>query len=152
MIRTNSTNGARPGASRSPFHAWIPNLPKAVKAILIVEDETPVRRLLVEVLSSIGYRIESVADGSLALRILESDPDIELVLTDLCMPGIQGTEVAEWIVNKRPEVKIVCMSGNPKPHEVVLHGLLEKRLVNFLPKPFAPSQVIQMVKRLLDGK
>jgi CheY-like chemotaxis protein len=106
--------------------------------------------LLVSLLSSQGYRIESVADGTLALRILEDDPEIDLVLTDLAMPGIPGTAVAEYLAHTRPEVKVVCMSGNPQPHEKSLKRLLERRLVDFLPKPFTPMQVLQLVKRLLD--
>ncbi|MDB5049651.1 MAG: histidine kinase [Fibrobacteres bacterium] len=133
--------------TRSASHTWSP-LP--AKAILIVEDETAIRQLLVSLLSSQGYRIESVADGTLALRILEDDPDIDLVLTDLAMPGISGTAVAEFIAHTRPEVKVVCMSGNPQPHEKSLKRLLERRLVDFLPKPFTPMQVLQLVKRLLD--
>lgn len=120
------------------------------RAILVVEDEGSIRRLLVSLLSPQGYRIESVADGTLALRILEDDPEIELVLTDLNMPGIPGTVVAEYVAMSRPEVKVVCMSGNPDPHESGLRRLLDKRLVDFLPKPFTPSQVLQMVKRLME--
>ena len=122
----------------------------SAKAILIVEDETSIRRLLVSLLSAEGYRIQSVADGTLAIRILEDDPEIDLVLTDLAMPGIPGTAVAEYLSRTRPQVKVVCMSGNPQPHEKSLRKLLERRLVDFLPKPFTPVQVLQMVKRLLE--
>jgi two-component system, cell cycle sensor histidine kinase and response regulator CckA len=120
------------------------------KTILIVEDETSIRRLLVSLLSAEGYRIQSVADGTLAIRILEDDPEIDLVLTDLAMPGIPGTAVAEYLTRTRPQVKIVCMSGNPQNHEKSLRRLLERKLVDFLPKPFTPMQVLQLVKRMLD--
>ena len=124
--------------------------PSASKAILIVEDETAIRRLLVSLLSAEGYRIQSVADGTLAIRILEDDPEIDLVLTDLAMPGIPGTAVAEYLTRTRPQVKIVCMSGNPHNHEKSLRRLMERKLVDFLPKPFTPMQVLQTVKRMLD--
>ena len=120
------------------------------KAILVVEDETSIRRLLVSLLSAEGYRIQSVADGTLAIRILEDDPEIDLVLTDLAMPGIPGTAVAEYLARTRPQVKVVCMSGNPQIHEKSLRRLLERKLVDFLPKPFTPMQVLQLVKRMLD--
>jgi two-component system, cell cycle sensor histidine kinase and response regulator CckA len=106
--------------------------------------------LLVSLLSAQGYRTESVADGSLALRILEDGGEIDLVLTDLAMPGIPGTAVAEYLAEARPEVKVVCMSGDPRPHEKSLRRLLDRRLVDYLPKPFTPVQVLQMVKRLLE--
>ncbi len=119
------------------------------KGILVVEDESSIRRLLVEILSSVGYRIESVAEGALALRILEDDPEIHLVLTDLTMPGMKGQDVAEWLVRKRPDVKVVCMSGSPDDRDGRLGRLLERCLITFLPKPFLPSQVIKVVRRLL---
>jgi two-component system, cell cycle sensor histidine kinase and response regulator CckA len=147
MNNTPFVQPSRESETRSVSHAWSDHPPKA---ILIVEDETSIRRLLVSLLSAEGYRIESVADGTLALRILEDDPEIDLVLTDLAMPGIPGTAVAEFIAQARPEVKVVCMSGNPHPHEKSLRRLLERSLVDFLPKPFTPGQVLQMVKRLLD--
>ncbi|MDB5102395.1 MAG: Blue-light-activated protein [Fibrobacteres bacterium] len=149
-MKSNLMNYGREAEARASANAaqgWTPLPPKS---ILIVEDETSIRRLLVSLLSSEGYRIESVADGTLALRILEDDPDIDLVLTDLAMPGIPGTVVADYLSRTRPEVKVVCMSGNPQAHEKSLLRLLERRLVDFLPKPFTPMQVLQMVKRLLE--
>lgn len=134
---------------RGNSQGWTAN---SARAILVVEDETSIRRLLVSLLSSEGYRIESVADGTLALRILEDDPDIELVLTDLSMPGIPGTVVAEHLARSRPEVKVVCMSGNPHAHESSLNFLIERRLIDFLPKPFTPSQVLKLVRRLMDKR
>ncbi|MEO7426926.1 MAG: response regulator [Fibrobacteria bacterium] len=121
------------------------------KAILVVEDESSIRKLLVSLLSSQGYRTESVADGTLAMRILEEGPEIDLVLTDLSMPGISGTSVAEYLAETRPEVKVVCMSGNPYPHEKSLKRLLDGHLVDYLPKPFTPVQVLQMVRRCLES-
>lgn len=147
MLKSNLTNTPGQSQPRGSANPWAQVPPKS---ILIVEDETPIRRLLVSLLSSQGYRIESVADGTLALRILEDDPEIDLVLTDLAMPGIPGTAVAEYLAVTRPEVKVVCMSGNPQPHEKRLRRLLDRRLVDFLPKPFTPAQVLQLVKRLLE--
>lgn len=146
-MKPDSGNPERAADASGPSIPWSSN---PAKAILIVEDETPIRRLLVSLLSAEGYRIQSVADGTLAIRILEDDPEIDLVLTDLAMPGIPGTAVAEYLSRTRPQIKVVCMSGNPQPHEKSLRRLLERRLVDFLPKPFTPVQVLQMVKRLLE--
>src|SRR6185369_17689915 len=79
--------------SASEMPGWLPG--PQPRSILVVEDDPLIRRLLVSVLSAAGYRIESVADGTLALRILEDEFEIDLVLTDLSMPGISGTAVAE---------------------------------------------------------
>lgn len=121
------------------------------RGILVVDDEGSIRRLLVAVLGSLGYRIESVAEGALATRILEHDPEIEMVLTDLTMPGVKGQDVAEWVLRKRPDVIVVCMSGSPDDRDGRLSKLLENRLITFLPKPFLPTQVIQLVQRLLPN-
>ncbi|HKP94134.1 MAG TPA: response regulator [Fibrobacteria bacterium] len=147
MMNTKSIQYTGEAESRGSSQAWASSPPKS---ILIVEDEASIRRLLVSLLSSQGYRIESVANGSLALRILEDDPRIDLVLTDLAMPGIPGTAVAEYLAHTRPDIKVVCMSGDPQPHMKSLRRLLDRRLVDFLPKPFTPLQVLQMVKRLLE--
>jgi CheY-like chemotaxis protein len=146
-MNTNGGNQAKVWGSSGASVPWSSTPPKT---ILIVEDETAIRRLLVSLLSAEGYRIQSVADGTLAIRILEDDPEIDLVLTDLAMPGIPGTAVAEYLSRTRPQVKVVCMSGNPQPHENSLRRLLDRRLVDYLPKPFTPAQVLQMVKRLLE--
>jgi CheY-like chemotaxis protein len=126
---------------------WLPGLQR--RSILVVEDEPLIRRLLVSVLSAEGYRIESVADGTLALRILQDETEIDLVLTDLSMPGLPGTAVAEYLAENRPEIKVICMSGDPDPHDPALSRLLEKRLADFMPKPFTPSQVLQLIRRHL---
>jgi CheY-like chemotaxis protein len=126
---------------------WLPGLQR--RSILVVEDEPLIRRLLVSVLSAEGYRTESVADGTLALRILQDESEIDLVLTDLSMPGLPGTAVAEYLAAYRPEVKVICMSGDPNPHDPALARLLEKRLADFMPKPFTPSQVLQLIRRHL---
>jgi CheY-like chemotaxis protein len=144
-ITPESVAGIPVASSDAP--GWLPG--PQPRSILVVEDDPLIRRLLVSVLSAQGYRIESVADGSLALRILEDEFEIDLVLTDLSMPGLCGTAVAEYLAKNRPKVKVICMSGDPAPHEPTLATLLRKRLVDFLPKPFTPMQLLQLIKRRL---
>jgi DNA-binding NtrC family response regulator len=142
-----------PGAYReNKSQAALCESPLPGKAILIVEDEDSLRELLVSLLSSQGYRTESAADGMQALQILDYGSEIDLVLTDLAMPGIPGTAVAEYLAEARPEVRVVCMSGDPSPHEKSLKGLMERHLVDYLPKPFTPGQLLQMVKRALERR
>jgi CheY-like chemotaxis protein len=149
----NSPEPAAPGAGHAASEtfpesgSWIPGLQR--RSILVVEDDPVIRRLLVSVLSAEGYRIESVADGTLALRILQDESEIDLVLTDLSMPGLPGTAVAEYLAENRPEVKVICMSGDPDPHDPALARLLEKRLADFMPKPFTPSQILRLIRRHL---
>jgi CheY-like chemotaxis protein len=147
---TPESSGGAGVASRGVFPdaaAWIPGLQR--HSILVVEDDPMIRRLLVSVLSAEGYRTESVADGILALRILQGEPEVDLVLTDLAMPGLPGTAVAQFLAENRPEVKVVCMSGDPEPHNPALARLLRNRSAEFLPKPFTPSQMLQVIRRHL---
>lgn len=144
--RAGSRDAAAQGAVADAA-GWLPGPHR--HSILVVEDDPFIRRLLVSVLSAAGYRTESVADGTLALRILEDEPEIDMVLTDLSMPGIPGTAVAGYLAENRPGVKVVCMSGDPHPHDPELRNLLDRRQAEFLPKPFTPSQLLQLVKRRL---
>jgi CheY-like chemotaxis protein len=146
---TPESSAAGPREAFTAFPGWSPETPR--RSILVVDDDPVIRRLLVCVLSTEGYRIESVADGTLALRILEDEPEIDLVLTDLDMPGLPGTAVAEYLAGSRPGVKVICMSGDPGPHDRALRLLLERRAADFLPKPFTPSQLLQLVRRGLRG-
>ena len=152
MKNPHATPGNAAGAKAareaiSDPSAWLPGLQR--RSILVVEDDPVIRRLLVSVLSAGGYRIESVADGTLALRILEDESETDLVLTDLSMPGLPGTAVAEFLAENRPGVKVICMSGDPYLHDDALQRLLKLRLAEFLPKPFTAAQLLQLVRRYL---
>ena len=118
------------------------------RAILVVDDEPSIRKMLVEVLKLQGYRIESVADGELALRILEDDPEIRLVLTDMVMDGMGGPEIIEHLLANRPDLKLVCMSGTEQDERV--RGMLERNRIPFIPKPFRPSEVLRKVRQALE--
>src|SRR5262245_4394248 len=101
-------------------------------AILVVDDEPAIRMLLVDILRLEGFRAESVADGELALRILDDDPEIRLVLTDMVMAGMGGPEIIEHVLSRRPELKLVGMSGTPQDEKV--RRLLENNRIPFIIK------------------
>ena len=121
------------------------------ETILLVEDEPAVRKLVSTILRSRGYRVLVAGDGLEALQLLESHAgSVKLLLTDVVMPEMSGRELAERVLARTPEVRVVFMSGYTS--EVVGAGDLLQPGVNYLQKPFGPESLAQMVRRLLDDK
>jgi two-component system, cell cycle sensor histidine kinase and response regulator CckA len=117
--------------------------------ILLVEDDGAVRKLLVEVLSSLGYRILEASSGHEALNIKGLDTqDIRLLITDVIMPGMTGRELADKLKAKAPGLVVLYISGYTE-NVIASRGILEPGLA-FLQKPFTPSGLAQKVKELLQ--
>ncbi len=126
-------------------------LPRGVEAVLIVEDEEPVRALARRVLEGCGYRVGEAGHGAEAMAMLEAEgASWDLLLTDLIMPGgMNGRELAERACGRAPGLKVIYMSGYSP-------GLIEElpmrdRKLYFLQKPFSPAQLAQGVRACLDG-
>ncbi len=120
------------------------------ETILIVEDEEEVRRLALEALRSLGYTVYEATNGRQALDLLESGLKVDLVITDLIMPEMNGKELAEKAKKIFPNGKIIYVSGYSDDH-IAHNGLLEKG-VNFIPKPYSIKQLSSMIRRVLDEK
>ena len=119
--------------------------------ILLVEDEESLRELGVLILEECGYTVLEASDGEAALRIIANDPDrIDLLVTDVVMPQMGGRKLAEILREKRPELRVLFMSGYTDD-AVVRHGVLQAN-VNFLQKPFSPSALSKRVREILDQK
>jgi PAS domain S-box-containing protein len=119
--------------------------------ILIVEDEEAVRGLLEAVLTREGYEVAVAADGAEALqRIEEQGLTPELVITDVVMPGLRGSELVERIRRTYPSVKVLFMSGYTD-NAIVHHGILDPG-TPFIQKPFSIRDIAAKVRQLLqDG-
>jgi CheY-like chemotaxis protein len=104
-----------------------------------------------EALESLGYRVLRASDGPAALRCLAGIPRLDLVLTDVVLPGgINGREVAEKVRAIMPDTKVVFISGYAE--SIIVHqGHLEKG-VDFLPKPFAKDDLARRVRASLDSR
>lgn len=118
--------------------------------ILLAEDEYAVRALCSRVLQMAGYAVIEAADGAQAVELAtQHDGQIDLVVTDVVMPGMSGREAADTIRLLRPETRVLYMSGYTDD-DILRHGVLRGR-VAFLPKPFTPDVLLARVRELLGG-
>ena len=124
-------------------------LPRGNETILIVEDEEEVRKLAGKILERQGYRILETPNGDDALLACErSKSPIHLMLADIIMPGMSGSELAKLLEPLYPEIKILYMSGYTD-NTIVRHGVLEKG-VNYIQKPFTMEGLAKKVREVLD--
>jgi two-component system cell cycle sensor histidine kinase/response regulator CckA len=124
-------------------------LPHGNETILVVEDEEEVRKLTAKILERQGYRILETSNGDDALLACERRKGpIHLMLADIVMPGMSGSELAKLLKPLYPEIKILYMSGYTD-NAIVRHGVLEKR-VNYIQKPFTTEGLARKVREVLD--
>jgi two-component system cell cycle sensor histidine kinase/response regulator CckA len=124
--------------------------PMGSETVLVVEDEPSVRRLAVLGLRAQGYSVFEAADGTAALGIAgRIGPEIDLVVSDVVMPGISGPELARRLTVIARGTKILLMSGHAE-NDVLPVGL-DDLGVAFLPKPFTPERLARKVREVLDG-
>ena len=118
------------------------------RTILIVEDDAGVRKLASLVLDAQGYRILAAASGSEALALRASHAGaIDLLITDLVMPGMSGSEVARAFRAQTPPLPVLFMSGYAD--EVVAHDGMNPEDGAFLAKPFTPASLVATVRSVL---
>ncbi len=124
-------------------------LPRGGERLLVVEDEKIVREIAVKTLKRQGYHVLSADGASNAMVVFENNPDIDLLLSDVVMPGLNGRELAEILTAEKPDLKVLLTSGYSE--EIIAHhGVLDAGL-NFLPKPYSPQELVQRVRALLDS-
>jgi CheY-like chemotaxis protein len=136
---------AVPDATPAPTRAT-----GGTETVLLVEDEEMVREMLQETLAGAGYRLLVAADANHALaQAAAHRGSIQLLLTDVVMPGGSGRELAERLSLARPGIRVLYVSGYTE-EAIVRHGVLA-RDVAFLGKPFTPDELLARVRQLLDA-
>jgi two-component system cell cycle sensor histidine kinase/response regulator CckA len=124
--------------------------PRGHETVLLVEDEEQVRTLVRAILVRHGYSVLVADAGPSAMKLAESYAEpIHLLLTDLVMPKMNGRELAERLAPRRPEMKVLFMSGYTDD-TVVRHGVLDSG-VAFLQKPITPDALARKVRDVLDA-
>jgi CheY-like chemotaxis protein len=142
LPRTEAAAGVAPGNHRATA--------PGTETILLVEDADPVRKVAREILVRRGYLVLDTGDPDEALRVARNhDMRIDLLLTDVLMPGMTGRQLAEKLVAERPATKVVYMSGYTAGH-VLRDGVLEAGAV-FVPKPLTPETLLHKIREALDG-
>jgi CheY-like chemotaxis protein len=120
------------------------------ETILIVEDDEIVRDYVVEILSELGYLALQANTGDEALKTLASDDEIDLLLTDVVMPGgLNGRQLADHAVKLRPGLKVLFMTGYAR-EAILHHGRLDVG-VHMIGKPFSFEDLAARVRERLDA-
>jgi PAS domain S-box-containing protein len=148
----------------SSFRVWLPSVEEAAETaavatasapaagtetILLVEDEAVVRQLVAEILETTGYTVLQAGDGPSALELLRRHAEpVELLVTDVVMPGMSGPEVAKAVTAMRPGMHVLYTSGYTD-QAIGHHGVLEPGIA-FLQKPFSADDLTTKVRGLLD--
>ncbi len=118
------------------------------EVILLAEDEEGVRRLVQHVLESRGYTVLTARDGVEALEVYQQHQPIDLLLTDVIMPRMDGSQLADELLHRQPGVKVLFMSGYAG--DKILHSVSLRPGVAFLQKPLKPDVLLAKVREVLD--
>jgi CheY-like chemotaxis protein len=120
------------------------------ETILVAEDETAVRTFVERVLTAAGYHVMTATQGPEALTLAEVMPDLDLLVTDVVMPGMSGVELASHLVAIRPGLPVIYASGYSE--EALLLGAVGEDRVPYLPKPFTAESLLRLVREVLDSR
>jgi two-component system, cell cycle sensor histidine kinase and response regulator CckA len=116
--------------------------------VLVVEDQEDLRILLRHILQSQGYHVIEAASGMEAIAKVSDDQDIDLLITDIIMPGMRGWELAQKLSSTRSGLKVLYISGHTDTDLINEGALLEGG--TFLEKPFRPEMLLQKVQEILN--
>jgi len=131
-----------------PTHVSRPShLITGVETVLFVEDQAEVRRLIIETLHRHGYRVLDAASED-AVEIARDQP-VDVLLTDVVLPGSNGREVAKQVVAVRPSARVIYMSGYTDD-VIVQHGVLDPGLA-FVQKPFTADALLTKIRDVLEA-
>jgi PAS domain S-box-containing protein len=122
--------------------------PTGQEAILVVEDDARVRRVTVARLRDAGYRIIEASTGPQALALLDTHPEVDVLFTDVVMPGgMNGDELARRVRERRPDIKVLFTSGYAEP---LVAGREQAESGAWLRKPYTAADLARRVRELLD--
>ncbi|MGO9261962.1 MAG: response regulator [Bryobacteraceae bacterium] len=124
---------------------------RSSEIVLVVEDQSEVRRMVLAILRQNGYRLLEAADGTEALSLSESyDEPIDLLITDVVMPGMNGRELADRMLRLRPALKVLYISGY-SADVLAPQGVLGPG-VSYVAKPFSPRELSRKIREVLGKR
>jgi PAS domain S-box-containing protein len=129
----------------------IVDLARGTETILVVEDEDMVRQFTVKILDRLGYLVLGASNGEEALHVAEGhEGRINLLMTDVVMPGMNGRQLADELTRIRPGTAVLFTSGYTESI-IVNQGVVEKSL-NFIGKPYSPQVLSSKIREVLDKR
>jgi PAS domain S-box-containing protein len=142
---------AREDAAAASESLGLPRAKRGQETILLVEDEANLRRLARQYLETQGYKILEAEDAAAALQIVDGHKgSLDLLLTDVIMPGLNGRELATHVSNQLPNVRVLYMSGYAE-NAIGHDGTLDAG-INLLQKPFSLPALRDRVREVLDSE
>ena len=117
--------------------------------MLLVEDDPGVRMYAAEALTTLGYEVLQASDSLTALCLLDENPKIALLFTDVGLPDLSGRRLAEEAQRRAPDLKILYTTGYAR-NAIVHHGILDVG-VDLLPKPFTVEALGRKLQQILQG-
>jgi PAS domain S-box-containing protein len=145
LPRLSSVSAAIPQPSKAQC-----NQPRR-ETVLVVEDESALRKLMTKVLERASFQVVEAKDAEQAVEICKSGTEpLDMVVSDLAMPKLNGLQLKEIVSGLRPKLKFLLISGYAE--DVVEDPAILRKDTNFLEKPFLPDELILKVREILRGK
>jgi PAS domain S-box-containing protein len=140
------------GEAEQPGPSMVEAAPAAIagETVLLVEDDAVVRGLILETLAELGYHALEAADGPSGVRILESDARIDLLVTDIGLPGLNGRQVADRGRELRPALKVLFMTGYAE-NAALASGFLDHGM-EMVTKPFPMDVLARRLREMMEGR
>jgi hypothetical protein len=135
-----------------PLATGAPSVPAAAakrRRILVVEDDAIVRGMAVELLNDHGYQVSEAADGAAGMAMLERSERLDLMLSDVGLPGPNGRQLADYAVSRFPDIRVVLMTGYAA--HVATDAALLQGNVQLLTKPFDADVLLRKIAEILGG-
>ncbi len=143
-LTTETTVSRRHPVARSPRAL------SRVATVLLVDDDDAVRDVMTRFLRRADFHVLEASDGLKAMEILRTAPgSIDLLVTDVMMPYMKGTELAEWVAQLRPETRVLLVSGYMDSSKI--QDWVEADPDIFLAKPFEPDELVARVRQRLEA-
>ena len=137
------------GAEALPDPVAPPEATGGVETILLVEDDAVVKNVVVNMLEQHGYRLLAAGSGEEAVALAAAEPDtVDLLITDLVMPGLNGRETAEAVLVHQPQANVLYMSGYTDDAVIRVGNFAPG--ISFIQKPFTGDELARRVRELLD--